>query len=110
MAMIYLSHALAFVIGVVSVRILAHYYFKIALMFRTDIERAQIAVRLTIGVLQRLRPDASLTVASLLQLAAEIVRNVEEGKRVDFEERATLAWKGLEAREALEQEAERKSL
>jgi phytoene/squalene synthetase len=108
--MIYFSHALAFVIGFVSVRILALCYFRFAVMLRTDIERAQIATRLMIRVLQQLRPDAGLTVAALLQLAAEIMRNVEEGKREDFERRATLAWKGLEAREALEREAERKSL
>ena len=108
--MLYLSHALAFVIGIVTVRVLTHYYFRISLALRTDIERAQIAQKLIIMVLHRLMPDPGLTTAALLLLSAEIVRNVEGGKREAFEARARLAWMGLEAREALEREAERKSL
>jgi hypothetical protein len=107
---IYLSHALAFVIGIVSVRVAAYFYFRVAMVLRTDLERAQITHRLVIGMLHRLKPDLGLIAAGFLQLAAEIVREVEGEKREDFEERARLAWQALEKREALHREAERKSL
>jgi len=107
--MIYLSHLLAFTIGVFTVRVFAHLYFKAALVLKTDVERAHLAQRLIVKIFQSLMPDARLAVSALLVLAVEIARNVLDEKRAEFEERAFLAWKNVEAHEAREREAERKA-